>query len=170
LWDTVAQAPDPNNEPTQRPGRAYHKTETILMKRNLLFLLAFTSLAIALQASPTPTPGPKRTLSKSEKRSPAQKTVSEEIARSANGWTYVTGEWIHPDGYKYVRGQVLRTTAKLGKIAPEPPGKLALENAQKLTPKINPAPDNAKTEAEKAAKSRRNNLVPTAAPQTGTHL
>jgi hypothetical protein len=141
------------------------------MKRNLLFLLAFTSLAIALQASPTPTAGPKRTLSKSEKRSPAQKTVSEEVARSANGWTYVTGEWVHPDGYKYVRGQVLRTTAKPGKIAPEPPGKLALENAQKLTPKVNPAADDAKKMgAERAAKTRRKNLTPTAAPQTGTHM
>ena len=140
------------------------------MKRTLLFLLAFTSFAIALQASPTPTPSPKRTSSKSEKKSAGQKTVSEEIALSANGWSYVKGEWIHPDGYKYVKGQVLRTTAKTGKAAPEPPGKLALENAQKLTPKTNPAPDDAKTAAEKAAETRRKNLTPTAAPQTGSHL
>jgi hypothetical protein len=135
------------------------------MKRALLFLLAFTSFAIAHQAWSKPTPSPKLTSNKSEK-----KTISEKIALSANGWSYVKGEWIHPDGYKYVKGQVLRTTAKAGKAAPEPPGKLAQENAQKLTPKTNPAPDSAKTAAEKAAEIRRKNLTPGAAPQTGSHL
>ena len=96
--------------------------------------------------------------------------TSAEIAQSANGWSYVNGEWIHPDGYKYVKGQVLRTTARAGKAAPEPPGKLAQENAQKLTPKASAAPDSAKTAAEKAAETRRKNLTPTAAPQTGSHL
>jgi hypothetical protein len=140
------------------------------MKRPLLFLLAFTSFAIVLQASPTPTPSPKRTSSKSVKKSAGQKAVSEEIVQSANGWSYVKGEWIHPDGYKYVRGQVLRTTAKIGRAAPEPPGKLAQENATKLTPKATPAPDSAKTAAEKAAETRRKNLTPAAVPQTGSHL
>jgi hypothetical protein len=135
------------------------------MKRALLFLLAFTSFAIAHQAWSKPTPSPKLTSNKSEK-----KTISEKIALSANGWSYVKGEWIHPDGYKYVKGQVLRTTAKAGKAAPEPPGKLAQQNAQKLTPKTNSAPDSAKTAAEKAAEIRRKNLTPGAAPQTGSHL
>ena len=142
----------------------------MLMKRNLLFLLAFTSFAVALQASPTPTPSPKRTSNKSEKKNRAETTPSEAITRSANGWTYAAGEWIHPDGYKYVRGQVLRTTAKAGKAAPAPPGKLALENAQKLTPKTKPAPESTKTDTEKAAEIRQKNLTPTAAPQTGSHL
>ena len=140
------------------------------MKRTLLFLLAFTSFAIALQAAPTPTPSPKRTSTKTEKTSGGQKAVSEEIALSANGWSYVTGEWVHPYGYKYVNGKVLRTTARTGRAFPKPPGKLALENAQKLTPKTVPAPDSAKTAAEKAAETRRKNLTPSAAPQTGTHL
>ena len=140
------------------------------MQRSLLFLLALASLAIALQASPTPTPSPKRASSKNEKESGGQKPVSEKIALSANGWSYVNGEWIHPDGYKYVKGQVLRTTARAGKAAPEPPGKLAQENAQKLTPKASPAPDSTKTAAEQATETRRKNLIPTAAPQTGSHL
>lgn len=140
------------------------------MKRALLFLLAFTSFAIAHQAWSEPPSSPKLTSNKSEKKSGGQKTISEKIALSANGWSYVKGEWIHPDGYKYVKGQVLRTTAKAGKAAPEPPGKLAQENAQKLTPKTNPAPDSAKTAAEKAAEIRRKNLTPRAAPQTGSHL
>jgi len=96
--------------------------------------------------------------------------TSAEIAQSANGWSYVKGEWIHPDGYKYVKGQVLRTTARAGKAAPEPPGKLAQENAQKLTPKASTAPDSAKTATEQATETRRKNLMPTAAPQTGSHL
>ena len=145
-----------------------HKTEMKSMKGNLLLLAAFTSFAIALQASPTPTPSPKRVSSKSEKKSGGQST-SQQIVQSANGWSYVKGEWVHPDGYKYVRGQVLRTTAKVGRIAPEPPGKLALANPQQLTPKTTPTPDT-KTAAEKAAEARRKNLTPTAAPQTGTRL
>ena len=142
------------------------------MKRNLLFLLAFTSFAIALQASPTPTPtpSPKHASNKNEKKSGGQKAISAEIALSANGWSYVNDEWVHPSGYKFVNGRVLRTTARAGKPFPKPPGRLALENAQRLTPKTNPAPDSAKTAAEKAAETRRKNLTPTAAPQTGTHL
>ena len=162
--------PKRNKQPTKYPTGAYHKMETILVKRTLLFLLAFTSFAIALPASPTPKHSPKRNLSKSEKKSGGQERISQEIALSANGWSYVKGEWVHPDGYKYVRGQVLRTTARAGRAFPMPPGKLALENAQKLTPKTNPAPDSAKTAAEKAAETRRKNLTPAAAPQTGTHL
>ncbi len=145
---------------------AYHKIETILMKRTLLFLLAFTGFAIALQAEPTPKHRSKRNSSKHESR----ERFSGNLAESANGWNYVNGEWIHPDGYKYVRGQVLRTTAKAGRAAPEPPGKLAQENARKLAPNATLAPDNVKTAAEKAAEERRRNLTPTAAPQTGSHL
>jgi hypothetical protein len=119
-----------------------------------------------------------QTGSKKHKRSSNQTQTSENagtlaaaLAQSANGWTYVKGEWVHPDGYKFVNGKVLRTTAKLGKPAPEPPGKLALENARKLEPKSKPsASETAKTAAEKAAEQRRKNLTPRPASQTGTHL
>jgi hypothetical protein len=140
------------------------------MKRPLLFFVAFTSLAIALQASPTPAPSPKRSSNTTEKKSAGQKTVSEEIARSANGWFYDNGEWVHPYGYKYVHGKILRTTARAGGVFPKPPGKLALENAQKLTSRTVSAPDSSKTAAEKAAETRRKNLEPKPASQTGTHL
>jgi hypothetical protein len=140
------------------------------MKRTFLFLLAFTSFAIALHPSPAFARSPKRTLSKREKNSGGQKATSAEIALSANGWSYVKGEWVHPDGYKYIKGQVLRTTAKTGKPAPEPPGKLALENAQTLTSKTTPAPESVKTEAETKAEIRRKNLTPRPAPQTGSNL
>jgi hypothetical protein len=136
------------------------------MKRTFFFLLAFTSFAIALPAAPTPTPGPKRTSNKTEKRSGPQETV----AQSANGWSYFKGEWIHPEGYKFVNGKVLRTTARAGRLYPKPPGKLALENAQQLTPKTAPAAAPAQTEAERKAEERRKNLAPRPAPQTGTHM
>lgn len=132
------------------------------MKRTFLFLLAFTSFAIALPAAPTPTPAPKRS---SNKAGP-----QETVAQSANGWSYVKGEWIHPDGYKYVNRKVLRTTARAGGLYPKPPGKLALDNAQLLAPKTGPAPASALTEAERKAEERRKNLAPRPAPQTGTHM
>jgi hypothetical protein len=89
---------------------------------------------------------------------------------SANGWTYVNGEWVHPGGYKFVNNKVLRTTAKSGKQFPKPPGKLALENPTKLGPRTKAAPQDAATAAEKAAEQRRKNLEPRPAPQTGSHL
>jgi hypothetical protein len=110
-------------------------------------------------------------LKKATDRGPTRKQLIE----SANGWMYVNGEWLHPDGYKFVNNKVLRTTAKTGKSLPKPPGKLALENPMKLATQTksatSPPPKNdAKKPAEKAAEERRKNLTPTAAPQTGTHL
>lgn len=112
--------------------------------------------------------------------SDATKTIKRDSARarlieSANGWMYVNGEWVHPDGYKFVNHKVLRTTAKAGKTFPNPPGKLALENPTKLTPPTKSAATRSaagepQTAAEKAAEARRKNLTPTPASQTGTHL
>ncbi|HEX4641503.1 MAG TPA: hypothetical protein VH252_08960 [Chthoniobacterales bacterium] len=98
-----------------------------------------------------------------------------QLVESANGWMYVKGEWLHPDGYKFVNNKVLRTTAKTGKSAPKPPGKLALENPTKLAaqPKSVTAPppkNDPKTAADRAAEERRKNLTPAPAPQTGSHL
>jgi hypothetical protein len=134
------------------------------MKRTFLFLLAFASLAIVLQPSPASAKSPKRSQKKSTQ------ATAPEIARSANGWSYVKGEWIHPDGYKFVRNQVLRTTAKPGRTAPEPPGKLALENAQNSTLTTVPTQERAKTDAERKAEEKRKNLDVRPAPQTGTHI
>ena len=139
------------------------------MKRALLLLPLFMSFAVVLSAAPTPTPGPTRTSGKNEKKGAGQKATAQEIAQSAQGWSYNKGEWVHPEGYKYVRGQVLRTTAKPGKAVPQPPGKLALENAESVAPKAITRADT-QTEAEKKAEIRRKNLTPTSAPQTGSHL
>lgn len=133
------------------------------MKRNLIFLVALTSFTVVLHPSAASAKTPKRTSTKSEKN-----VTSEEVNQAAHGWSYVKGEWVHPDGYKYVKGQVLRTTAKAGKAAPQPPEKLALDNPQKLTVKA--SAQNTKGPEETAAERRRKNLTPTSAPQTGTHL
>jgi len=136
----------------------------MLNKRTFLFFLALTSFAIVLHPSAASAQSPKKNSSKSEKA-----VTSAEVVQDAHGWSYVKGEWVHPNGYKFVKGQVLRTTAKIGQPAPEPPGKLALGNPEKLTPKA-PAPQNTKSVAETAAEIKRKNLETKPAPQTGSHL
>lgn len=103
---------------------------------------------------------------KKAERDPARARVIE----SANGWMYLNGEWLHPEGYKFINNKVLRTTLKTGKPLPKPPGKLALQNPTKLTPRARPPASDARTAAEEAAETRRKNLEPRPAPQTGTHL
>jgi hypothetical protein len=110
---------------------------------------------------------PERTVSKKIKyQSPSR----AQLIESANGWVYVNGEWIHPDGYKFVNSKVLRTTARTGQPLPKPPGRLALDNPAKLTARPKSAAEEAKAAAEKASEARRKNLTPPPASQTGTHL
>jgi hypothetical protein len=134
------------------------------MKRNFFFLLALTSFAVALHPSAASAKSPKKATTKNEKA-----VTSAEVVQAAHGWSYVKGEWVHPNGYKFVKGQILRTTAKIGQPAPEPPGKLALENPERLTSAPKPAPP-AKTAAETAAELKRKNLETRPAPQTGSHM
>jgi hypothetical protein len=147
------------------------------MRRKIYFLLIVGTLFLPgtrLNGEPP---------AKSERKSNSNvstKTTSRDLDRarlieSANGWMYVNNEWVHPDGYKFVNHKVLRTTAKTGKSFPKPPGKLALENPAKLTARPNSngtgaVPKQTQTAAEKAAETRRKNLTPAPAPQTGTHL
>lgn len=145
-----------------------------IMKRRLFLLLSLASIAGMLPASPTPPPDPKLSSTKTEKKAGAQISPSALLA-SANGWQFVKGEWVHPFGYKLVNGRIQRTTARAGKQFPKPPGKLALDNPQLLTPSAAPALENAnkatsdKAAADKAAERARN-LAPRPAPQTGSHL
>jgi hypothetical protein len=134
------------------------------MKRTFLSVTALTSLAVALSAAPTPSDS----AAKNEKSS-ATTAASTELVRSASGWTFVRGEWVHPDGYKYVNGKVQRTTAHAGHPLPKPPGKLALDNPQKLTQALIPVVSNTTKPADKSsAKSK--NVSTRPAPQTGSHL
>ena len=96
-------------------------------------------------------------------------TVSlARILESANGWTYLNSEWVHPDGYKFVNNKVIRTTAKTGRKFPNPPGSLALKNPTKLAPQSKQNHDG-RSAADKAAE-REKNLYQRPASQTGTHL
>jgi hypothetical protein len=140
--------------------------QTKLIKRSLLLFIALTSLAIALEASAKS----KKSSTRTSNNSTTQKAAVDPVAASANGWSYVKGEWVHPDGYKYVNGKVLRTSAVAGRAFPKPPGKLALENAQKSAVKTAPAPQNTKTSAETAAEIKRKNMEVRPTSQTGSHL
>jgi hypothetical protein len=98
----------------------------------------------------------------------------DRVIESANGWVYANGQWVHPEGYKFVNNKIIRTTAKPGRAYPEPPGKLAQQNPARLAPRTTPAaapsPQDSRVAAEKAAEVRRKNLTPRPAPQTGSHL
>ena len=143
------------------------------MTRNTLCLIVLTTLAsaVSLPAEPTPSTDPtsSKNANKVENPKPEPKTsAANKIApasRLVEGWNYVNGEWIHSDGYKYVKGQVIRTGAETHKRPPKPPSK-SLLNSVKIKPTPTPAPNSA---AAKAVERDRN-LRPRPAPQTGTHL
>jgi hypothetical protein len=128
------------------------------MTRNILSLILLTILAAAFSMCADPTPSVDRTLSRNAVPQMAPAPLAE-------GWNYVKGEWIHSDGYKYVRGQVIRTGSPTHKRPPKPPS-MALLNSVKTKPTPTPDPNSA---AAKAAEKERN-LIPRPASQTGTHL
>jgi hypothetical protein len=128
------------------------------MTRTILLLISLTILAIPASLTAEPTPSADK---------PSRKNAAPKVApaASAEGWTYVKGEWIHPDGYKYVKGQVMRISAQTHKTAPKPPSKALLDSVKA---KPTPAPDPNSTATKAAQKER--NLQPRPASQTGTHL
>jgi hypothetical protein len=147
------------------------------MRKTGISLVIVASIALCgtgLNAEP-PAKSERKSNSGDSRETTIQDSARARLIESANGWIYVNGEWVHPDGYKFVNNKVQRTTAKAGKTFPNPPGKLALENPAKLTPRTKSdaarsVPEKAQSEAEKAAETRRKNLTPRPAPQTGTHL
>jgi hypothetical protein len=127
----------------------------------LLVLSSFTGL-FALKAEPTPKP----------KQQSSGTVKKESIARVAppkplpKGWSIVQGVWMHSDGYKFVKGQVVRVGAKTRRRPPNPPTQADFDAARK---KKNAPPSSAEIAAAKAAELERNKR-PRPAPQTGTHL
>jgi hypothetical protein len=141
------------------------------MQRAVFLFFATILVLPVLELSADPPSKADRTARESSSKKNTDRGPSRaQVIASANGWVYVNGEWVHPDGYKFVNNKVLRTTARTGQSVPKPPGKLALENPTKLTARPRSAADEAKAAAEKAAETRRKNLIPIPAPQTGTHL
>lgn len=135
------------------------------MIRTILSIALFS--AVIANAEPSPT-APAR--NKKSKKQTSTRTIltPKQVAVSplVSGWSFVNGTWIHSDGYKYVRGQIVTTGIQTYKQPPKPPTKAEMDAATKknnrpLTP--------AEIAAAKAAERERN-LRPAAAPQTGTHL
>jgi hypothetical protein len=122
----------------------------------LLVLSSFTGL-LALKAEPTPKP--KRQSSGTVKKE-STATVAP-VQPLPKGWSIVQGVWMHSDGYKFVKGQVVRIGAKTHKRPPNPPTQADFDGATKKK--------NADSAAAKAAEVERNKRT-RPAPQTGTHL
>ena len=143
------------------------------MTRSLLSLIVLTTLAAGGSLDAEPTPKAERNSSQNATRRESQRPQPKTDAASkmqsapplAKGWNHVKGEWIHSDGYKYVKGQVVRTGAQTHKKPPKPPS-TALLNSVRIRPAPSPDPNSA---AAKAAERERN-LRPRPAPQTGSHL
>jgi hypothetical protein len=118
-----------------------------------------------------PTPTAERNSSKNANKNQTTQAKTNTAAKIqpatplAEGWNHVKGEWIHSDGYKYVKGQVVRTVAQTRKRPPKPPSQ-ALLNSVRIRPTPTPDPNSA---AAKAAEIERNKR-PRPAPQTGTRL
>jgi hypothetical protein len=135
------------------------------MTRHMLFLIVLATLAAAVSTPAEPTPSAERAARKNANRVERQDSQAKTNGALVEGWTYVKGEWIHSDGYKYVNGEAIRTGAQTHKRPPKPPTK-SLLNSVKIKPTPMPAPDSA---AAKAAERERN-LRARPAPQTGTNL
>ena len=137
------------------------------MTRNILSLIALTTLVVGGSINAEPTPAAERNSSKNASKRQNQRTQAKTQSATplAEGWSLVKGEWIHADGYKYVQGRVVRAGPQTHKKAPKPPSQ-ALLNSVRIRPAHTPVPDSA---AAKAAEIERNKR-PRPAPQTGTRL
>ena len=144
------------------------------MTRSILSLVALATFAVGGSLNAEPTPRAERNSSKNTTKRETQRTPAKTDAASkkiqpalplAEGWNLVKGEWIHSDGYKYVKGQVVRTGAQTHKKPPKPPSQALLNSVRTRS---TPTPD-PNSPAAKAAEIERNKR-PRPAPQTGSHL
>ena len=133
------------------------------MLKKTIALLVFSSFigGIALSAEPAP----------SSKKQRSQKTTKETVAATTPvqplaAWSLVNGVWVHPHGYKFVRGKVVRLGIQTHKAAPKPPTQAEMDAVSKK--KKAPATP-AEIAAAKAAERERN-LRPLPSRQTGTNL
>lgn len=133
------------------------------MTRNILLLTLLAAIATPVSLNAEPTPSANKPPRKNAKKTDiTPKTVP---STPGEGWTYVRGEWVHLDGYKFVRGQVTRFGSQTHKTPPKPPSKALLDSV-KARPTPTPDPN---SPAAKAAERERN-LRPRPASQTGSHL
>lgn len=129
-----------------------------MLKKIISLVVFFGFIAsFALHAEPTPQPQS----SKKIKKGPVVKI--DPTKPQPLGWSLVNGVWMHSDGYKFEKGQMIRTGTQTHKVPPKPPTKAEMDAATKKKP----APLDAA--AAKAAERERN-LRPLPSRQTGTQL
>ena len=131
------------------------------MPKKIISLGVFAGFIIsgALHAEPTPRPQPSS--SKKIKKEPILKIAPSKPLPL--GWSLVNGVWMHSDGYKFEKGQIIRTGTQTHTKPPKPPTKSEMDAATKKKS----APLDAA--AAKAAERERN-LRPLPSRQTGTNL
>jgi hypothetical protein len=130
-----------------------------MLKKIISLVVFFGFIAsLALHAEPTPQPQS----SKKIKKGPVVKI--DPVKPLPLGWSLVNGVWMHSDGYKFEKGQMIRIGTQTHKKPPKPPTKAEMDAARK-----NKRPAPADPAAAKAAQRERN-LTPRPAPQTGTQL
>jgi hypothetical protein len=133
------------------------------MIRTILSIAIISALSAGLSLRAEPTPSKKSTKQSSKTKS----SQTPAAAPLKSGWTLTNGVWMHPDGYKLVNGQVVRSGPTTHKAAPKPPTKAEMDAA--TAPKSNKPKSATEVAAEKEAQRQRN-LAPRPAPQTGSHL
>jgi hypothetical protein len=136
------------------------------MLKKIISLVVFfgfiASFALHAEPSPTATPKPQARSSKKLKKEPIVKIAPAKPLPL--GWSLVNGVWMHSDGYKFVKGQIIRTGTQTHKVPPKPPTKAEM-NAATKNKKAAPTDPAAAKAAE-----RERNLRPTPSRQTGTQL
>jgi len=131
------------------------------MIRRIFFVIVFSSIASMVTVYAEP-PAKKKKSHNTKTSAASNVTPSTPLV---GGWTLTNGTWVHPDGYKYVNGSVIRTGTQTHKPPPKPPTQAQLDSVKKKSAPPTPAD----AAAAKAAERERN-LAPRPAPQTGTHL
>ncbi len=132
-----------------------------------IFIFIGLGASLTLAAEPSPSHAKSKTKQSSKsKKTESSTTTNATSATATSGWTVSNGVWVHSDGYKFVNGQVIRSSPQTHKPAPKPPTQADINAAAK---KKNGPKTPAEIAAEKAAERERN-LTPRPAPQTGSHL
>ena len=150
-----------------RPATQFSRSETTnnypIMSRTILSIAIIIALSGAYASGADPKTSSKQ---KSKKEKSSQATNSVPTPAPSGNWSLVNGVWSHSDGYKFVNGQVVRSSVQTHRPKPKPPTQADLDAATKTKSAPKTPADLAK---EKAAQRERN-LNPRPASQTGSHL
>lgn len=137
------------------------------MIRTILSIAIISAFAAGLSLGAEPSPSSSKKTTNQSSKTKSTKTTAAAPVSLRSGWTLTNGVWMHPDGYKLVNGQVVRSGPQTHKTAPKPPTKAEMDAAS--ASKANKPKTPAEIAAEKETQRQRN-LAPRPAPQTGSHL